>query len=72
MARRNAKPLPAGLTPGCRVVLKACGGEPEEPGYLLSDEVVNGSVIVQVWAGNNADDGLRECPVEMVAPEGAE
>jgi hypothetical protein len=64
---KKVQALPAGLSEGCRVVIEASEGQLEERGKLLSDSLDNGTVLVQVKK-SKGDDGLRECPVELVSP----
>lgn len=72
--RRTKNPA---LPPGTRVRLKPLlvsenfpDGAPEEFGEVISDEVVNDTIIVQLDAQyidlDDGDDGLREVPLDQV------
>lgn len=72
----DGDPLPAPLVTGCRVVIPAVeiDGEqiPEERGELLSETVVNDTIVVLVdaeYRDGPADDGLRELDSGLVKKE---
>lgn len=69
------EPLPSPLTLGCRIVIAASEEEGwgEERGELMSDQQVNGTIVVLVDEiyRTEGDDGLRELATELAALEPA-